>query len=141
MQVGLSGGVNGQIALPAINATLSALGLGASGGSALAYSISANSSAESRSAALVALDAVSGAIENVALARGSLGATEARLETAINSLSVMRENLAAAESRIMDVDVAAEMAELTRLLILQQAGTAVLAQINQQPALALTLLR
>ena len=59
---------------------------------------------------------------------------------AINNLSVARENFAAAESRIRDVDVAAEAAELTRLNILQQAGAAVLAQANQQPSLALSLL-
>jgi flagellin len=60
---------------------------------------------------------------------------------AINALTVSRENFAAAESRIRDVDVASEAAELTRLNILQQAGAAVLAQANQQPSLALNLLR
>ena len=59
---------------------------------------------------------------------------------AINNLSVARENFAAAESRIRDVDVATEAAELTRNNILQQAGASVLAQANQQPQLALSLL-
>jgi flagellin len=54
---------------------------------------------------------------------------------------VARENFSAAESQIRDVDVAAEAAELTRLNILQQAGAAILAQANQQPTLALQLLR
>jgi flagellin len=54
---------------------------------------------------------------------------------------VARENFNAAESRIMDVDVAEESSQLTRLSILQQAGTAILAQANQQPQLALQLLR
>jgi flagellin len=73
--------------------------------------------------------------------RGTLGAVESRLETTINNLTVARENFMAAESVIRDVDVAAESAELTRLTILQQAGTAILAQANQQPRLALQLLQ
>ena len=66
---------------------------------------------------------------------------ESRLNISINNLQVARENFAAAESRIRDVDVAFEAAELTRLNILQQAATSVLAQANQQPSLALSLLR
>jgi flagellin len=58
----------------------------------------------------------------------------------VSTLGVARENFLAAESRIRDVDVAAESAELTRLSILQQAGASVLAQANQAPALALSLL-
>ncbi|MBX7143636.1 MAG: flagellin FliC [Oligoflexia bacterium] len=141
IQLGLNGGANSSIALPRVDATLAALGLAGTGSSTLTYSITANSSLMARSAALFALDAVTGAIDSVSVSRGQLGATESRLEVAINNLTTLRENLAAAESRIMDVDVAAEMAELTRLLILQQVGTGLLAQINQQPALALTLLR
>ncbi|MCX7952538.1 MAG: flagellin, partial [Deltaproteobacteria bacterium] len=88
-----------------------------------------------------ALNAVKTAISSVSSIRGTLGATESRLRVAINNLTVARENFAAAESRIRDADIAAEAAELTRLTILQQAGAAVLAQANQQPALALSLLR
>lgn len=141
VQLGINGGSNSAIPLPAIDATLAALGLASQGNSALSYSINANSTLFAQSAARLALDAVTNAIDSVSVSRGLLGATESRLEVAINNLSVLRENLAAAESRIMDVDVASEMAELTRLLILQQVGTSLLAQINQQPALALTLLR
>jgi flagellin len=83
---------------------------------------------------------VNNAISSLAIQRGNLGASEARLSVAIKNLSVSRENFAAAESRIRDVDVAEESAELTRLNILQQAGAAVLAQANQQPQLALQLL-
>ena len=72
--------------------------------------------------------------------RGLLGAAEARLEVTISNLQVAQENFASAESRIRDVDVASEAAELTRLNILQQAGASVLAQANQQPGIALTLL-
>ena len=91
-------------------------------------------------ASRLALDAVNNAIASLAIQRGNLGASEARLNVAIKNLSVSRENFAAAESRIRDVDVAAEAAELTRLNILQQAGASVLAQANQQPQLALQLL-
>ena len=69
-----------------------------------------------------------------------LGNAGGALTYSIN-LGVTRENLVAAESRIRDVDVAEEAANLTRLNILQQAGTAVLAQANQLPSLALQLLR
>ena len=64
-----------------------------------------------------------------------------RLQQAVTGLQAGRTNLSAALSRIRDVDVASEAAELTRLGILQQAGAAVLAQANQQPSLALSLLR
>jgi flagellin len=63
------------------------------------------------------------------------------LATAVAKLGVAKENLQASESRIRDVDVAEEAANLTRLNILQQAGTAVLAQANQLPSLALQILR
>ena len=60
---------------------------------------------------------------------------------AINNLQIARENFNAAESRIRDVDVASEAAELTRTNILQQAAAAMLSQANQQPSLALSLLQ
>jgi len=64
-----------------------------------------------------------------------------RLNYAINNLNVTSENLTAAESRIRDLDMAAEMSNFTRWQILNQAGTAMLAQANQLPQLALQLLR
>jgi flagellin len=72
--------------------------------------------------------------------RGTLGAAQSRLETTIENMSSARENFQAAESRIRDADIAFEAAELMRLNILEQAGTAVLAQANQQPQLVLQLL-
>ena len=80
------------------------------------------------------------AIRNVTGTRGNLGAVESRLTVTINNLEVAKENFASAESQIRDVDVASEAAELTRLNILQQAGASVLAQANQQPGIALSLL-
>ena len=80
------------------------------------------------------------AISSLTTSRGTLGAIESRLNVTITNLQVARENFSAAESQIRDVDVASEAADLTRLNILQQAGAAVLAQANQQPQLALSLL-
>ena len=73
--------------------------------------------------------------------RGSIGATQSRLESALLLAFTSGETRAQAESRIRDADIGAESANLSRLQILQQAGAAVLAQANQQPQLALTLLR
>lgn len=81
------------------------------------------------------------AIEMVSASRATIGAQVNRLEYAISNLNVTRENLVAAESRIRDLDVAAEMATFTRWQILNQSGTAMLAQANQLPQLALQLLR
>lgn len=140
LQVGFSSASTSQIQFSGVQGTLAALGLAGTGSSQLAYSISATGSENAQSASRLALDAVNEAIGSLAVQRGNLGATEARLSVAIKNLSVSRENFAAAESRIRDVDVASESAELTRLNILQQAGAAVLAQANQQPQLALSLL-
>jgi flagellin len=89
------------------------------------------------SAALAKIDAD---IETVNTARGSLGAGQNRLSSTLRSILNTRENLSAAESRIRDVDVASETAELTKNSIMQQAATSVLAQANAQPQLALSLL-
>jgi len=87
-----------------------------------------------------ALGALDTAITSVNTARGQLGADQNVLGSSLSSILNVRENLSAAESRIRDVDVAAETADLTRNSIMQQAATAVLAQANMQPQLALSLL-
>ncbi|WKZ56284.1 MAG: flagellin [Bdellovibrionota bacterium] len=140
LQVGFDSTSTSQIAFTGVQGTLQALGLAGAGSSALSYSINGSSIELGQSAARAALDAVNAAISSLASTRGTLGAVESRLQVAITNLTVARENFASAESRIRDVDVASEAAELTRLGILQQAGAAVLAQANQQPALALSLL-
>lgn len=81
------------------------------------------------------------AITRVANERGRLGAMQNRLEYTSNSLGVFQENLMAAESRIRDVDMAAEMTKMTKLQILQESGMAMLAQANQQGSSVLSLLR
>ena len=141
LQVGFNSGSTSQISYTGVQGTLQSLGLAATGASALQYSLNGINIAEGQSASRLALDAINSAISSLASTRGVLGATESRLQVAINNLSVARENFLSAESRIRDVDVASEAAELTRLGILQQAGASVLAQANQQPSLALSLLR
>jgi len=141
LQVGFNSGSTSRISFTGVQGTLQSLALAASGVSSLQFSISGASISEGQSASRLALDAINSAIGSLASTRGVLGATEARLQVAINNLSVARENFLSAESRIRDVDVASEAAELTRLGILQQAGSSILAQANQQPQLALSLLR
>ena len=141
LQVGFDSTSVSQIAFTGVRGTLNSLGLANTNESALSFSINASSIELGQSASRAALDAVNNAISSLAATRGTLGAVESRLNVAITNLTVARENFAGAESRIRDVDVAEEAAELTRLSILQQAGSAVLAQANQQPALALSLLQ
>ncbi len=81
------------------------------------------------------------ALKKVNKQRADLGAYQNRLEHAFNGLNVGAENLQAAESRIRDTDMAAEMVEFTKNQVLQQAGTAMLAQANQSSQNVLTLLR
>ena len=89
-------------------------------------------------AALARLDA---AISFTNTSRGDLGAQQNRMESTLRSILNARENLSAAESRIRDVDVAAESADLTRNSIMQQAATSILQQANSQPQIALSLLQ
>lgn len=86
-------------------------------------------------------DDIESAIETINTARSTLGSQQNRLEHTINSLSTTSENLAAAESRIRDVDMASEMMELTKNNILAQAAQAMIAQANQNPQSILQLLR
>lgn len=98
-------------------------------------------SLETQADALQALAPLSRKLELLAEQRGTIGAFQSRLESALNTLTAASENYAAAESRIRDTDVAFEAANLSRLNILQQAAASVLAQANQQPSLAITLLQ
>jgi flagellin len=135
LQIGLDNSTDSRLTISNVQAQLQNIGLADAGSKQL------NRAVSTQDAAQTALDTVKAAISSISSIRGSLGATESRLRVAINNLQVARENFAAAESRIRDADIAFEAAELTRLTILQQAGSAVLAQANQQPSLALALLR
>ncbi len=91
--------------------------------------------------AAFAMDAIDTALTAVNTARGTLGAVQSRFENAIANIQVTSENLSAARGRIVDADFAAETASLSRAQILQQAGTAMIAQANQLPQQVLSLLR
>src|SRR4051794_14699851 len=80
-------------------------------------------------------------VENVSKLRSSCGAVQNRLEHRLSNLATYQENLTASESRIRDVDMAQEMTKFTKLQILQQAGTSMLAQANQSTQGVLSLLR
>ena len=91
--------------------------------------------------ARLAITETDAAIVAINTMRGALGAVVNRLENSAENLMIGIENLKASESRIRDVDVAAESARLTQNQILQQAASTVLSQANQQPSLALQLLQ
>jgi flagellin len=92
-------------------------------------------------AAQALITSVDTALAYISTTRGNFGAVQNRLEHTVASLGVSSENLAASESRIRDLDVASEMVNFTKTQILQQAGTAILAQANQAPQSVLSLPR
>ncbi|WP_461208830.1 flagellin N-terminal helical domain-containing protein [Desulfocurvus sp. DL9XJH121] len=115
--------------------TASALGVGsASAPGSAGYTISTQAAAQD------ALDAINEAIVSKDTIRAHLGAMQNRLSNTISNLDIQAENLQAAESRISDVDVATEMTEYTKQQIITQSATAMLAQANSLPQLALQLL-
>jgi flagellin len=87
------------------------------------------------------LEVLDAAISRVNEVRMRVGSAQSRLETTITAQAIFRENLTAARSRIIDADLAIESTNMARESILRQSGTAVLAQANQTPALALQLLK
>jgi len=89
----------------------------------------------------MAIERIDGAIAAIDDLRADLGAIQNRFESTISNLMNVSENISAAKSRIVDADFAAETANLTKAQILQQAGTAMLAQANTLPQAALTLLQ
>jgi flagellin len=117
-----------QVEYSALNGQLAALGASAA-------------TATVTGSAAGAITQIATILGNVATARAGHGATIATAEFNIQRFEVQRENTAAALSRIMDADFAAETANLTRGQILQQAGTAMVAQANQIPNNVLSLLR
>ena len=116
--------------------------------SASAFAVSAGSGvsaigavSDGASLSSVAVSDIDAAINDISKARASFGAVQNRLEHRLNNLATYQENLTASESRIRDVDMAEEMTKFTKLNILQQAGTSMLAQANQAPQGVLSLLR
>jgi flagellin len=126
MQVGANNG--NTITLTVTSTALSGAAIGAS------IDITTQSLAAS------GINSIDNAINSIASLRSNLGAMQNRFESVIDSLTNQAENITAATSRIMDADIAAESANLTKNSILQQAGTSILAQANQQPGMALQLI-
>lgn len=147
---GASGGVSFQVGLNNVSAdkiTASIVGtLGGSFASDLGIGGNGGTSAlddqglDTATNAQKALGIIDKAIKDISGARGDLGAVQNRLSITVNNLATQRENLSAANSRIRDVDVADETVKMTRSQILMQAGVSVLAQANQLPSMALSLI-
>ena len=87
------------------------------------------------------LNGLDTALNIITSRRSNLGAFQNRLESALDNLTIMTENLQSAESRVRDLDIAAESANMTKYQILQQASTSVLSQANRIPQIALALLQ
>jgi len=133
-QVGANSGETISIAAVTLS---TAIGTGGTGGLSEIIAFSGGATGFSG----VDLDELDNAIKNVSSKRSDFGAVQNRLEHRLNNLATYQENLVASESRIRDVDMAAEMVNFTKLGILQQAGTSMLAQANQAPQGVLSLLR
>lgn len=138
IQVGFNADPSSRIIIASVTASLAELGIGA--GNALTYSLTGNSVSDAVSASQLALTALTSAIDQVLRRRGTVGAAESRLRSAINTITVMRENRIAAESQVRDVDVAENVANLAKLQVLNQYQTALLAQSNIDSKIALKLL-
>ena len=139
LQVGITGGAESSIQVTSVVTTLAALGIGTNTG-ALTYSISGTTSDAAVTSSRLAYSALLSAQDSLIVKRGSLQAITSRLSMAVDFLMVARENYTAAESNLRDADTAKDVAEFTRLQVLQQAQAALLAQANQLPSLVLKLL-
>ena len=135
----LSTGLSFQVGLNN-NATTDRITVSVSSSVATALGLSTAMTLSTATGAQASLGIIDSAISTVSTRRGDLGAIQNRLYSTINNLAAAHENLSAANSRIRDTDVASESASLMRSQILMQSGIAVLAQANQLPSLALSLL-
>jgi flagellin len=132
-QVGINNTSNDRVSMSITKLTTSTLG-----STSLHIASATLSTATGARNALAAFDK---AITQLSSSRAKVGAVQNRLQVTVSNLGVAQENLSAANSRIRDVDVASETAQLTKGQILSQAGLAVLSQANQVPQSALSLLR
>jgi flagellin len=121
--------------------SVSTTGFNLSGATGASAVVGVSGATASAAVSSLTLDQIDNAIKVVSTARAGFGAIQNRLEHRLNNLATYQENLVASESRIRDVDMAAEMVNFTKLQILQQAGTSMLAQANQAPQGVLSLLR
>ena len=132
-QVGIFNTANDRLAMSVTKLTASTLG------STSLHVASASLSTAAK--AQTAIGAFDKAIQQLSQSRAKVGAMQNRMQVTLANLATSHENLSAANSRIRDVDVASETAQMTRAQILSQAGIAVLAQANQMPSSALSLLQ
>ena len=133
-QVGANTSVDNQITVSTLDIA-SAMGSGTQGAGTTATLGASAGNARS------AMDNIDAAIKAIGTSRATFGAAQNRFDAVISNLQVASENQAAARGRIMDADFATETANLSRTQILQQAGTAMLAQANSLPQNVLSLLR
>lgn len=142
LQVGPDNGVNFRMTVYIPNLSLSGLALSrVRPGGASQYVAGDNAILTNHSAANLAIDQVQSALNQISDVRAMLGIQERRIYHVIDDLTAQDINISAAKSRIYDADMAVEIAEFTRLQILQQSGTAILAQANAQPQSVLQLLQ
>ncbi|MFC4622267.1 flagellin [Comamonas nitrativorans] len=132
---------NFSVAATGMDATSIDIAGGAGAGSVLKARGIEDIDVSTQAGAWVALQKIDSAIDQVNAARATLGAVQTRFETAVNNIDIQVENLASARGRIVDADFAKETANLSRTQILQQAGTAMVAQANQIPQSVLQLLQ
>ncbi len=138
--LGLAGGT---IAGTSAGTSIGSLGAGTAVTGSINVSVNVSTNAlniNTFSAAQSAITTIDSAINTIDTIRGDLGAVQNRFESTIANLQNVGENLTAARSRILDADIAQETSSMTKMNILQQAGVSILAQANQAPQLALSLL-
>ena len=145
-QVGADGGASSQVTVAPANlatalSSIAAITWGAAGANSTVAAPAGGFAFDTAANAAAAITKIDTAITAISTQRAELGASQNRMESTINSLNVSAENLAAAESRIRDTDMASEMVKYTASNILSQAGTAMLAQANQATQGILQLLR
>ncbi|MCD5350679.1 flagellin [Kineosporia mesophila] len=131
-QIGANNSANDRITADLTGTAMTTTGLAVDTGS---VSLTDTASAQS------AIDAIDAALNTVSTTRATLGAYQNRFQHTVNNLNVSVENLTASNARIQDTDMASEMVSFTQAQILSQAGTAMLAQANQQPQSILKLLQ
>ncbi len=137
-QVGADGKTNNQITVSGIQLNID---LSAGGGFTTDLTATSTINVSGQANASAALDKIDTAIKSLAASRSTYGAVQNRFDAVISNLQNYSENLSAGRSRIQDADFAAETSKLTRAQILSQAGTTIVAQANQLPQSALSLLR
>jgi flagellin len=142
LQVGANAGESLDVSLKQMDSgNIGAVGTASASLAAAITAFTTGTTAGTQAAAQDLLNSVQQAVSDVSAQRASFGASQNRLQDTIDNLGVGQENMQASNSRIVDVDMAAEMVNFTKLGILSQAGTSILSQANQSSQNVLSLLR